>query len=66
MDTSWPVAVRRFPSLTVATPRLHVAVCRPSDVSKGSSLSRLRSLSAWRTPAAISHPGRMTRNSSPP
>jgi ribosomal-protein-alanine N-acetyltransferase len=24
MDPSWPVAVRRFPSLTVATPRLHV------------------------------------------
>jgi ribosomal-protein-alanine N-acetyltransferase len=24
MDAGWPVAVRRFPSLTVATPRLHV------------------------------------------
>ena len=24
MEASWPVAVRRFPTLTVATPRLHV------------------------------------------
>jgi ribosomal-protein-alanine N-acetyltransferase len=24
MEASWPVAVRRFPALTVATPRLHV------------------------------------------
>src|SRR5258707_794449 len=49
-----------------ATPRLHVVICLPSDVSNVSSLSSARSLSACRTPASRSQPGSRTRNSSPP
>ena len=31
MHTGWPVPVRRFPELTVATPRLHVRPLATAD-----------------------------------
>src|SRR5436305_2672479 len=38
MDTGWPVAVRRFPSLTVETPRLHV---RPLNADDGKNVAEV-------------------------
>src|ERR1043165_5939085 len=38
MAPTWPIAVRRFPTLTVSTPRLHV---RPHDPEDGKHVAEI-------------------------
>src|SRR6266542_4158767 len=47
MASTWPVAVRRFPELTVATPRLHVRPLGVDDAAQVAEIFADRQTQRW-------------------
>ncbi len=52
MSSTWPVAVRRFPELTVATPRLHVRQLEVEDAKQVAQIFGAIEAHSWCTELA--------------